>query len=51
VLADSGAGTGSLITIIDLLFNNNVFIIQAQQWEGNKREKIYDMRYRMTENL
>jgi hypothetical protein len=36
VLANSRAGTGLLITITDFVFNNNVIIIQAQQWGGNK---------------
>jgi len=41
VLAHYRAGTVLLTTIIDLAFNNNVFIIQAQQQGGNKREKKY----------
>jgi hypothetical protein len=50
VLARSRARTVLLITIIDFVFNNNVFIIQAQQYKGNKRKKIYNMCYRITES-
>jgi hypothetical protein len=50
VLAHSRARTVLLITITDLVFYNNVFIIQAQQYKGNKRIKIYNMCYRTTES-